>query len=275
MSAFDSSADLQNFGPNITLIFVPGALNCSNPVEHQYNLYFIILEGDWSTSGFDWYSKSNKYWWYCQEKARQVNTKQFRYFHTRKPIHNVSDTCTFSISLFWCSIEVSQELTEDVSPEEVEPQYDCGKSVCIISLTLYLAMFDPRTKSKSKLSGETKYRGRGLWLGTPQEFCKWRQSKLLLAFLCRITSNILEQINFKIWFINLNLINLRATSTGDASFYSQNGIFHLALTIPRKENAAGYHKICTFLQGGKNFTVFQPCERKCLDIFSSEMDPTC
>ena len=50
LSAFDSSADLQNFGPNITLIFVPGALNCSNPVEHQYNLYLIILEGDCSTS---------------------------------------------------------------------------------------------------------------------------------------------------------------------------------------------------------------------------------
>ena len=136
-------------------------------------------------------------------------------------------------------------------------------------------MFDSRTKSKSKLSGETKYRGRGLWLGTPQEFCRQRQSQLLLAFLCRMTSNILEQINFKIWFINLNLINLRATSTGDASFYSQIGIFHLALTIPLKENAAGDHKIYRIIQGGKNFPVLQPSESKCLDIFSSEMDPTC
>ena len=120
----------------------------------------------------------------------------------------------------------------------------------------YLVIFDPWIKSKSKLSGKTKHRGRGLWLGTPQEFCRWRQSQLLLAFLCRMTSNILEKINFKIWFINHNLINLRATSTGDASFYSQIGIFHLALTIPRKENAAGDHKICTILQGGKNFPVY-------------------
>ena len=146
-------------------------------------------------------------------------------------------------------------MTEDASPEEVEPQYDCGKSVCIISFNLYLVMFDPRAKSRSTLSGETKHWGRGLWLGTPQEFCRRRQSQLLLAFLCRMTSNILEQINFKIWFINLNLINPRATSTGDASFYSQIGIFHLALTIPRKENAAGHHKICTILP------VSHPCEK--------------
>ena len=138
----------------------------------------------------------------------------------------------------------------------------------------YLVTCDPWTKSKSKLSGKTKHRGCGLRLGTPQEFCRWRQSQLLLAFLCRMTSNILEQINVKIWFTNLNLINLRATSTGDASFYSQIGIFHLALTIPRKENAAGDHKICTILQGGKNFPVYN-LVRKFLDIFSSEMDPTC
>ena len=33
-----------------------------------------------------------------------------------------------------CSIEVSQEIIEDAgndSPEEVEPQYDCGKSVTL------------------------------------------------------------------------------------------------------------------------------------------------
>jgi len=73
LSAFDSSTDLHNFGPNITVIFIPGVLNCSNP-----------------------------------DRARQVNKKQF-------------------------SIEVSQEVEEEdasngISPEEVEPQYDCGKS---------------------------------------------------------------------------------------------------------------------------------------------------
>merc|ERR1712226_934081 len=31
LTAFDASTDLQNFGPNITLIFIPGTLNCSNP----------------------------------------------------------------------------------------------------------------------------------------------------------------------------------------------------------------------------------------------------
>ena len=121
----------------------------------------------------------------------------------------------------------------------------------------YLVICDPWTKSKSKLSGETKHRGRGLWLGTPQEFCRWRQSQLLLAFLCRMASNSLEQTNLKVWFINLNLINLRATSTGGASFYSQIGIFHLALTIPRKENAAGDHRICTILQSSRREKL--PC----------------
>ena len=197
-------------------------------------------------------------------RGRSIQSSSGKKTFTQPPSQHLK------VQSFLCSIEVSQEITEDASPEEVEPQYDCGKSVCIISLTLYLAMFDPRTKSKSKLSGETKYRGRGLWLGTPQEFCKWRQSKLLLAFLCRITSNILEQINFKIWFINLNLINPRATSTGDASFYSQIGIFHLALTIPRKENAAGDHKFFKVRKISLFYLV-----RKCLYIFSSEMDPTC
>ena len=37
LSAFDSSTDLHNFGPNITVIFIPGVLNCSNPVLQFYN----------------------------------------------------------------------------------------------------------------------------------------------------------------------------------------------------------------------------------------------
>ena len=38
LSAFDASTDLHNFGPNITVIFIPGALNCSIPVFTQIKL---------------------------------------------------------------------------------------------------------------------------------------------------------------------------------------------------------------------------------------------
>ena len=41
LSAFDSSSDLHNFGPNITVIFIPGALNCSIPV-----LIYLIAQPD-------------------------------------------------------------------------------------------------------------------------------------------------------------------------------------------------------------------------------------
>ena len=46
---------------------------------------------------------------------------------------------------------MSQELTEGASPEEVEPQYDCGKSVCILYFTLpYLVFFDQLTHQNQR-----------------------------------------------------------------------------------------------------------------------------
>ena len=51
----------------------------------------------------------------------------------KKTFTQPSSNC-LKVQSFLCSIEVSQEITEDASPEEVEPQYDCGKSVCIISI---------------------------------------------------------------------------------------------------------------------------------------------
>ena len=114
LSAFDSSSDLHNFGPNITVIFIPGALNCSIPV--------LILQPLYNSS----------------QSSHHDRTRRGR--STQSSSGKLTPILPFDILSF--SIEVSQEVTEDSDPsEEVEPQYDCGKSVGTIfnaNCTLYI-----------------------------------------------------------------------------------------------------------------------------------------
>ena len=61
-------------------------------------------------------------------RGRSIQSSSGKKTFTQPPSQRLINT------IILCSIEVSQEMTEDASPEEVEPQYDCGKSVCIISI---------------------------------------------------------------------------------------------------------------------------------------------
>ena len=117
LSAFDSSSDLHNFGPNITVIFIPGALNCSIPV-----LFFCNHLCHYNSS----------------QSSHHDRTRRGR--STQSSSGKLTPILPFDISSF--SIEVSQEVTEDSDPsEEVEPQYDCGKSV-LFSISIFTLYID-------------------------------------------------------------------------------------------------------------------------------------
>ena len=118
----------------------------------------------------------------------------------------------FDISSF--SIEVSQEVTEDSDPsEEVEPQYDCGKSVgTIFNFNFYFVHWCTTVFTVENLTGETRHWGCGLRTRSSAQFCKWRQQQLLLAFLCMVSSKR-QQTNHqidqatshdKLWLVELH-----------------------------------------------------------------------